>query len=106
MFGFYKKMLSSALKRAEEAEKKLYEYMDITRKEVMESYRKGLQDGLNINLKQETPPAELNPVKSMKEHEINAEQTRKAKEETDKFMTGLQNLINYDGSPQKSDEKA
>jgi hypothetical protein len=59
------------------------------------AYRKGLQDGLNI--KQDKP---MEPIKIPTPY-----QKVKTDESTDKMMQGLNNIMSYDGNPQKEVKK-
>jgi hypothetical protein len=58
------------------------------------TYRKGLQDGLNI--KQDKPIEPIRPNLAN-----NPFYKAKTKVEEDKMMQGLQNIMSYDGNPQK-----
>jgi hypothetical protein len=98
--GKIEQAISEAAKKAEDAEKMLYEYMDITRKEALESYRKGLQEGISIQTKQEPIEVAREPVKSVEEHKAEIVKTAeniKAEREQEQFMS---NLFGYTGEPQ------
>jgi len=64
------------------------------------AYRKGLKDGLAI--KQDKP---IEPIKTPVQVVQQVQQERKEQQEADKFMRGLQNLLSYDGTPQKGDDE-
>jgi hypothetical protein len=89
------------LEKIEETNRKLIDFMDITRKEALDSYRKGLQDGLNIQIRNLPPEAPYEPVKSMQEHT----EAQVIKEQNDKIAKGLTNILNFTGEPQEEDEE-
>lgn len=64
------------------------------------TYRKGLQDGLNIKKDKPIEPIK-NPIQAIQEHK----QAKKDQQEVDTFMEGFNNLMSYDGTPQKAGEE-
>lgn len=118
MFGFYKKAYSESqymvgvmlkreeelIKKLEEANKKLYEYMDITRKEALEIYQKGLHDGINIQLSNMPPAASNSPVIRVEEYKEQVIESKKVNKENEKLNKALQNVLNFDGSKQEEIE--
>jgi hypothetical protein len=62
-------------------------------------YRKGLKEGYEM-AKGKLPEPIKSPVKAVQE----VIKSSKEKKETDEFLEGLNNLINYDGNPQGGDE--
>jgi preprotein translocase subunit SecF len=99
--GKIEQTISEAAKKAEDAEKMLYEYMDITRKEALESYRKGLQEGISIQTKQEPIEVAREPVKSVEERKTEIANTTESIKAEQKQAQLISNLFEYDGSPQK-----
>jgi hypothetical protein len=74
----------------------LFAYMDITRKEALDSYRRGLQDGRAMT-EQKPVYAPQNPVKTMDEH-IEDKITRKEAEKANKeFQDGINAIMSYTG---------
>lgn len=93
----YQTRLTDCQKAKDEFAEKLYSYMDMTRKESLDSYRRGLQDGVFIA---ESKPvyAPQNPVKTMEEHETEVNETKAATEANKAFAEGFSAIMNYDGS--------
>lgn len=60
------------------------------------SYRKGLQDGLNINKGKDIPKTNINPISPIFKHI----EDKKEKDKIDKITEGLENILNYDGTDQ------
>jgi hypothetical protein len=119
MFGFYKQafyeqqyIVSSMteregilLKSLEEANQKLINFMDLTRKEALDIYRKGLQDGINMQLKNIVPEAPVAPVRTMEEHAKFEAEAKESKKVNDLIAEGIANMLNFDGTPQKRGEE-
>ncbi len=79
-----------------EAQQKLYDYMDFTRKESLDSYRRGLQDGL-LAAEQKPAYAPQNPVKTMAEHVEDQQESAEAKQANKVFEDGFNAIMNYTG---------
>ena len=88
--------LKVSQKEASESKQKLYDYMDMTRAESLDSYRRGLQDGLSAAEKKPVyaPP---NPVRTMEEHVQEKQDNEEARKANKEFSEGFQALMNYTG---------
>lgn len=82
-------------KSAQEAQQKLYDYMDLTRREALDSYRRGLQDGQAISDKKPVY-APQNPVKSMEEHIEDKDMAEELKKKELEFQEGMKAIFEYD----------
>lgn len=60
------------------------------------AYRKGLKDGLEVNQGKDIAPIKT-PLKVAQDFQ----QAKEEKEEYNKVLQGYNNLLNYDGTPQK-----
>lgn len=60
------------------------------------AYRRGIKDGMALGDSKPLEPIK-NPVKVIQEHK----EAKETKKEADQFMQGLNNMLNYDGTPQK-----
>jgi hypothetical protein len=79
-----------------EAQQKLYEYMDLTRKESLDSYRRGLQDGISAAA-QKPIYAPQNPVKTMDEHVTEVKESKEQAEANKSFTDGFNSIMSYTG---------
>lgn len=69
------------------------------------AYSLGLKHGKQLQ-KGEIPHVEMNPVKVVEKvvgKIQHVQEKKQAKEEQDKMLKGLENLLAYDGSPQKEE---
>lgn len=82
-------------KSAQEAQQKLYDYMDLTRREALDSYRRGLQDGQAVSDKKPVY-APQNPVKSMGEHIEDKDMAEELKKKELEFQEGMKSILEYD----------
>lgn len=62
-------------------------------------YRRGLKDGLALN---DNRPIE--PIKTPLAAIHEAKEAKEIKIENDKIQQGIQNILNFDGTPQKEDK--
>ena len=85
-----------------EAQQKLYDYMDFTRKESLDSYRRGLQDGI-LAAEQKPAYAPQNPVKTMAEHVEDKQESAEAKQANKVFEDGFNAIMNYTGDLPKGE---
>lgn len=60
-------------------------------------YRRGIKDGLSLSQGKQPEPLKT-PVQAFKQ----ARQAKVIKQEQDKLMQGLQNILSYDGTEQKA----
>jgi hypothetical protein len=64
------------------------------------AYRRGLKDGISIKADQPVEPIKT-PIKIMQENK----QAEEAKAANAKITEGLANILNFNGTPQKEDDK-
>jgi hypothetical protein len=85
--------------KLDEAQQKLFDYMDLTRKEALDSYRRGLQDGITA-ANQKPVYAPSRPVKTMDEH-LAERQEAVSPPKPDEFTANLladhARMMDYDG---------
>lgn len=84
-----------------EAQKTLFDYMDVTRKEALDSYRRGLQDGI-LTAEQKAVYGPKNPVKTLDEHLLEKQRATTPQEpppETfiDSLLKGHANMMAFTG---------
>jgi len=102
-FNRYETRYENRVKDCERLESNCLNSVELLRKESLESYKKGLFDGLAIN-KNNTLVVDHNPIKTIKEHQTivkeTEEQTLKEKElakEEEKYQKDLQEFMSYTG---------
>jgi hypothetical protein len=88
--------------RLVEAQQKLFDYMDLTRKEALDSYRRGLQDGL-LATERKPAYAPRNPVKTMEEHVTEVKESKEQAEANKAFMDGFNSIMTYTGDIPKGE---
>lgn len=64
------------------------------------AYRRGLQDGLKLNQGKPIEPIQ-NPVKSFVEYREKVADKKETKEANSTLISGFNNIMSYDGTPQK-----
>ncbi len=90
-------------KELSELQRQLYDYMDMTRKESLDSYRRGLQDGISA-AEQKPVYAPQNPVKTMDEHVQDKQDSKEIREANKAFSDGFSAIMNYTGDIPKNEE--
>lgn len=103
------KIYEHELKESEQVEINCLKNVELLRKESLESYRKGLFDGISIN-KNNPLVVDHNPIKTIKEHESIIEKNEKqslAEEEQIKadklYQDGINRLMNYTGGDEDAE---
>lgn len=92
-------------KRLDELQQKLFDYMDLTRKEALDSYRRGLQDGI-ATASQRPVYAPQNPIKTMEEHEIEREEFEAVEIENKAYDKELAAMLAFTGDLPKGGQYA
>lgn len=68
------------------------------------AYRRGLKDGLDLQQGKHIEPIQ-NPVQAITSHVEKQHEKKQSKEKDDLFAQGLQNLLAYDGTPQRKEDE-
>ena len=72
--------------------------IELLRRESLDSYRKGLYDGLEINKGKQLNNIDSKPIKTINEHKEIIKTLATDKKEIDLLQQGYDNMMSYDGS--------
>ena len=82
----------------------LTNYMDMTRAEALNSYRKGLQDGIAMSQAKPIAFVEPKPIKTMEEHSTEIAESKEQSEASKAYNEGLSAILNYTGDVPPKEE--